>query len=461
MSVSETETSLVDGLVDALLVLAGIILACHFFGQDWDYSWSFIAVCGIAAFYAIAQSTHLYRSWRVIALRRELAHLWLVWSLTGVGVLVIALFNEPFHDVPYVLMAWFALTLFMLSLWRVATYVVLWEARRHGYNTRAVAIVGHNELGIRLAETLEQAQWKGFNLVGFYEDRKPADGRTADEDIKSICGDLGDLMEHAKEGKIDLIYVPLPLRAENRIRQIIEKLADSTISVYIVPGNFTYDMLHPQLTTMGELPVIGVYETPFRGVGGFIKRAEDLVLGSALFVVALIPMICIALGIKLTSKGPVFFKQRRGGVNGEIIWVWKFRTMYVCEDGQKVAQATRDDPRVTPLGRFLRKTSLDELPQIINVLQGSMSVVGPRPHAVTHNSYYRPLIHRYMLRHKVKPGLTGWAQINGWRGETELLTKMEKRVEFDLQYINNWSLLLDLKIVALTPLSLLRNRNVY
>lgn len=461
MSVTEAETSYLDCAADALLVLAGLMLACWLYGEEWDYSWRFIAVCGIAAFYAIAQSAHLYRSWRTTALRRELTNLCLVWCVAGLFVFVIALFNEPFHETPHILMAWFAATLALLSLWRVARYLVMWEARRHGYNMRKVAIVGYNDLGIRLADTLDRAEWKGLKLAGFYEDRDGAQGRIPESGADRICGDLDRLIEHAREGRIDLIYITLPLRAETRIREIIDRLADSTISVYIVPGNFTYEMLHPHLTSMGGLPVIGVYETPFYGLSGVVKRAEDLLLGSALFVLALIPMILIAIGIKLTSPGPVFFRQRRGGVNGEIINVWKFRTMTVCEDGSNVRQATREDRRVTPFGRFLRKTSLDELPQIINVLQGTMSVVGPRPHALTHNSHYRPLIHRYMLRHKVKPGITGWAQINGWRGETEVLTKMEKRVEYDLQYINNWSLLLDLKIVLLTPFMLMRNRDAY
>lgn len=461
MSVTETETSLLGGIIDGLFILAGVILACWYYQQGWDYSWSFIAVCGVAIFYFIAQRFHIYRSWRIVALRHELMQVWMVWSMASVAVLLIALFNDPFHDASHVLASWYAATLLMLSLWRVIVYLVLWEASRHGYNRRRVAIVGQNRLGMSLAETLECAKWKGFELIGFYDDRRPQQGRTMMPSGGRICGNMEDLVGHAREGHIDLIYITLPMRAEERMRSIIARLADSTISVYVVPGHFTYDMLRPQLTAMGDLPVIGICETPFYGIGGFIKRAEDLLLGSALFAMALLPMLVIGVVIKLTSPGPVLFKQRRGGVNGEIISVWKFRTMTVCEDGDEVEQAQRADPRVTPFGRFLRRTSLDELPQIINVLQGSMSVVGPRPHAITHNRYYRPLIHRYMLRHKVKPGLTGWAQINGWRGETEVLTKMEKRIEFDLHYINNWSLLLDLKIVMLTPLILLRNKNVY
>ncbi|WP_235045480.1 exopolysaccharide biosynthesis polyprenyl glycosylphosphotransferase [Methylophaga lonarensis] len=192
-----------------------------------------------------------------------------------------------------------------------------------------------------------------------------------------------------------------------------------------------------------------------------MKRVEDIVLSFMILLLIAIPMMFIALCIKTTSKGPVFFKQTRYGMDGEKIRVWKFRTMYVAEDGPKVVQATRDDPRITPFGRFLRRTSLDELPQFFNSLGGSMSIVGPRPHAVAHNEEYRSKIHGYMLRHKVKPGITGLAQINGYRGETDTLDKMEGRVKYDLQYIQNWSLMLDLKIIMLTILRGFSGKNVY
>jgi putative colanic acid biosysnthesis UDP-glucose lipid carrier transferase len=193
-----------------------------------------------------------------------------------------------------------------------------------------------------------------------------------------------------------------------------------------------------------------VFDTPFHGLGGWVKRMEDIILASLILLLIAIPMAVIAVAIKLTSRGPVFFRQTRYGLNGKPIKVLKFRSMTTMDDGPSVQQATKDDKRVTPLGRILRKTSLDELPQFINVLSGEMSVVGPRPHAVAHNELYRGKIRGYMLRHKVKPGITGWAQVNGWRGETEVVEKMEQRVEHDLFYIDNWSVFWDLKIVFLT-----------
>jgi putative colanic acid biosysnthesis UDP-glucose lipid carrier transferase len=234
------------------------------------------------------------------------------------------------------------------------------------------------------------------------------------------------------------------------MRQVIAALSDSTASVYIVPDVFCFDLLHAQMVNFAGVPAVSVFENPFNGVNGWVKRIEDVLLASLILLLIAVPMLAIALGVKLSSRGPLFFKQRRYGLDGKEIVVWKFRTMNVCEDGPEITQATRDDPRVTKFGAFLRRTSLDELPQFFNVLTGSMSVVGPRPHPIALNEAYRKQIRGYMLRHKVKPGITGWAQVRGYRGETDKLEKMERRIEHDLWYIRNWSLWLDLRIVALS-----------
>jgi putative colanic acid biosynthesis UDP-glucose lipid carrier transferase len=265
-----------------------------------------------------------------------------------------------------------------------------------------------------------------------------------------LAGDLSALLIQARAGQIDAVYIALPMHDEQRIIDLVNRFADTTVSLYLLPDFFVFELMHARWISLNGLPIISIYETPFYGVDGWVKRMEDIVLGSAILIIIALPMLFIALAVKLTSPGPVFFKQRRYGLKGEVVNVWKFRSMTVCEDGVDIPQAKQGDARFTPLGAFLRKTSLDELPQFINVLQGTMSVVGPRPHAVAHNEEYRRLIHGYMLRHKVKPGITGWAQVNGWRGETDTLEKMQKRVECDLQYIQKWSLWLDLKIVWLT-----------
>jgi putative colanic acid biosynthesis UDP-glucose lipid carrier transferase len=276
-----------------------------------------------------------------------------------------------------------------------------------------------------------------------------------------VLGNLDDLVELATKGKIDIVYITLPLRAEERIRTLISKLSQSTASVYVIPEFFVSDLMNLTWSNVGDLPAISVFETPFFGVDGWLKNAEDFVLGSIILLIVFIPMIIIGIGVKLSSPGPVIFKQTRYGLRGEKIAVWKFRTMNVCENGSDIKQVSRDDPRVTRFGNFLRKTSLDELPQFINVLQGSMSIVGPRPHAVAHNEQYRKIVDGYMLRHKVKPGITGLAQVSGWRGETDTLEKMQKRIEYDLAYIRNWSLWLDIRIIFRTIIKEFAGENAY
>jgi putative colanic acid biosynthesis UDP-glucose lipid carrier transferase len=251
------------------------------------------------------------------------------------------------------------------------------------------------------------------------------------------------------------------MRAEDRIRGVLSKLADSTASVYIVPDFFVFQLLHSRWTDIGGLPAVSVFENPLYGVDGLTKRLFDFVTAS-LLLVALSPLlVAVAVAIKLTNRGPVFFRQRRYGLDGNEILVWKFRSMTVCEDGGTVTQATKQDSRVTPLGAILRRTSIDELPQLFNVIGGSMSLVGPRPHAAAHNEEYRQMIEGYMLRHKIKPGITGLAQVRGWRGETDTLEKMQRRVECDHEYIREWSLWLDIRILFRTIFVVLKRDNAY
>jgi putative colanic acid biosynthesis UDP-glucose lipid carrier transferase len=276
-----------------------------------------------------------------------------------------------------------------------------------------------------------------------------------------LLGRIDGLSNYARANSLDVIYIALPMATQPRILRLLDDLRDTTVSIYFVPDIFMTDLIQGHLDSINGIPVVGVCDTPVSGVNGIVKRASDIVL-SILILVLLSPiMLAIALGIKLTSPGPILFVQRRYGLDGKDILVYKFRSMTVCEDGDHIRQATRHDKRITRLGAFLRKSSLDELPQFFNVLQGRMSIVGPRPHAVAHNEIYRKLIKGYMVRHKVKPGITGWAQVNGHRGETEQLEKMEARIEFDLDYLRNWSLKLDLAIIAKTVYVVLKAKNAY
>lgn len=324
---------------------------------------------------------------------------------------------------------------------------------------RVAIIAGGCELARKLADGIAESPQNGIRVAGFFDDR--AAERLPSGSRRDILGGLSDIAAYAKANHVDLIYITLPMTSQPRILKLVDELRDTTASIYFVPDIFLFDLIQARMDTLGGLPVVAVCETPYYGVNALIKRSSDLVLASAILLLIAPVMLAIAIAIKHDSPGPVIFKQRRYGLDGREIIIYKFRSMTVCEDGGEIRQASRDDCRVTKLGAFLRATSLDELPQFINVLQGRMSVVGPRPHAVAHNELYRKLINGYMIRHKVKPGITGWAQINGLRGETTSVERMSARIEYDLAYLRNWSLLLDLKIICKTPMVVLKRENAY
>jgi putative colanic acid biosynthesis UDP-glucose lipid carrier transferase len=320
-------------------------------------------------------------------------------------------------------------------------------------------IVGMNEQGVALASRIQQTRYSKIELSGYFDDRNPS--RLYETEHGQLLGRLRELPYFVKENRIQYIYLSLPMASQPRILHVLDELKDTTASIYFVPDMFITDLIQGRSGTVCGTPVISVCESPFTGSNGLIKRASDIVL--SLLILALISplLLLIAMAIKLDSPGPIIFKQRRYGLDGEEILVYKFRSMRVCEDGDTIQQAQKNDSRVTRIGAFLRRNSMDELPQFVNVLQGRMSIVGPRPHAVAHNEIYRNLIKGYMIRHKVKPGITGWAQVNGYRGETRTLDKMQARIDHDLDYLRNWSLRLDLHIILKTVLIVLRDRAAY
>jgi putative colanic acid biosysnthesis UDP-glucose lipid carrier transferase len=347
---------------------------------------------------------------------------------------------------------------------RLLVYLGLRWIRSRGSNFRTVVIAGAGDLGQRLARNIITSPWLGLRLIGFFDDflADPTVRPGVREDDFPLMGDLDDLVDYVKEHDIDMVYLALPMRAEERLRQAVEGLQDTTVSVFFAPDVFIFSLLGACLTDLRGVPLISLWESPFYGVNSWLKRAEDLLVASLFLLVSLPLMLIIALGVKVSSPGPVFFKQRRYGLDGKEITIYKFRTMTVCEDGaENFTQVKKDDSRVTRFGAFLRRISLDELPQLVNVLQGSMSIIGPRPHPLALNSQFRQHVPRYMLRHKIKPGLTGWAQVNGWRGETDNINKMEMRVAHDLDYLTNWSLWLDLKILFRTVWVVFKDRNAY
>jgi putative colanic acid biosynthesis UDP-glucose lipid carrier transferase len=355
---------------------------------------------------------------------------------------------------------WMATVMVLLVLYRSTLFLLLRFMRRRGLNERCVVIFGAGKLGVTFANAVQQALWTGFRIVAFMDDnaaQKPASIQGV-----PVIQTPEKLNEYLLTHHVDELWLAIPLRAESRVKEVLHTLRHQTITTRFVLDIFGLDLLNHSITDLAGFPVLNICSSPMMGVNRMIKALEDRMLAAFILMLISPILFLIALGVKGSSKGPVLFKQKRLGWDGRVINVYKFRTMQLHEehDGM-VTQATADDKRVTPFGKFLRKTSLDELPQFINVLQGRMSIVGPRPHALAHNDLYKESIHTYMQRHRVKPGITGWAQVNGWRGETDTLQKMQKRVEFDLYYINNWSLGFDLKIIILTLFRGFISRNAY
>ncbi|WP_371128757.1 undecaprenyl-phosphate glucose phosphotransferase [Nitrosospira sp. Nl5] len=341
-----------------------------------------------------------------------------------------------------------------LALRVTAPYLLMLQGPPH----RAI-IVGMNEQGVTLASRIHETRYSKIELSGFFDDRDQS--RLKQAANSQLLGRLRELPNFVKEHRIQFIYLSLPMASQPRILHVLDELKDTTASIYFVPDMFVTDLIQGRSGTVCGTPVISVCESPFTGSNGIIKRASDIILSLLILMLISPVLLVVAAAIKLDSPGPVIFKQRRYGLDGEEIVVYKFRSMRVCEDGETIRQAHKGDSRVTRIGAFLRKNSLDELPQFVNVLQGRMSIVGPRPHAVAHNEIYRNLIKGYMIRHKVKPGITGWAQVNGYRGETSTLDKMQARIDHDLDYLRNWSLRLDLHIIFKTILVIFKDRAAY
>jgi len=360
-----------------------------------------------------------------------------------------------------VVLAWFvavpvaqALAVAVGRLW------IRWQAQ-HSPNRRAAVVIGAGALGVKVARALQQDATQGADFLGYFDDR--ADDRVQAEARALRRGRLSEVAAFIGQSGVKDVFITLPLGSQPRIIALLESLQGTTASVFFVPDVFGISIIQGRLRDMNGVPVVGICDTPFKGTNDLAKRVSDIVL-SCVFLVLLSPLLLLlAVGVKLSSPGPVIFRQRRNGLDGEEIVVYKFRSMRVegSAHDDVVQQATRRDPRVTRFGAFMRRTSLDELPQFINVLQGRMSIVGPRPHAVAHNELYRQLIKAYMVRHKVRPGITGWAQVNGLRGETVSLDQMKARVEYDLEYLRNWSIGLDLQIIARTVKLVFADRNAF
>lgn len=406
----------------------------------------------------------LYRPYRVQTFWDLVIKIYLSWFV----LLGILLFFGFFFKVSIVfsrvaLTAWALIT--PLSI--ILTHTLIWKAlerfREAGWNQRYAVIAGINPVSHHLAEKIQSAPGLGITIQGFFAANINQSNLAKTEGFNdlTILGSLKELPTYVREHNIDIVYLSFPMTRGKKLHFLLQKLQDSTACVYYVPDILTFNLMHARTYELGGIPLISVWEIPFSDLQSLSKRAIDIIVSALLLFLLSPAMLLISMAIAFTSSGPILFKQRRYGLNGQQIIVYKFRSMTVQENGDDVQAVHKNDHRVTSVGAFLRRTSLDEIPQFINVLQGRMSVVGPRPHAVSHNETYRKLISGYMLRHKVKPGITGWAQVNGFRGETDTLDKMEKRIEFDLAYLRDWSLWLDLKIMLKTARVFLGDSNAY
>lgn len=460
-------------LLDSFIIVLAALGSASYLGLNTAFPSSIwlAGLSGAVAFHLFADFTSLYRSWRGHTLWAETIQVFQCWSVSLVlcSVLGYLLLSPDAEDYINFNGYWFVLVFAGLVLWRQSLRLALRALRRRGFNSRKTAIVGTGKLARLVAQRLSGTTWMGYDIQGFFDDRQkslPLSERCrraagVEASVSETVGSFNTLIEEAESGKLDCIYIALPMRAESRIQDLVDRLSNSTASVYVVPDLFVFELMNSRQMNLNGLPAFSLVGDPLNGWSSWVKRVEDIILSSLILLLISLPMILIALAVKLSSKGPVIFKQIRYGVDGKAIEVWKFRSMTVMENGGDFVQAKKNDVRVTKVGGFIRKTSLDELPQFINVLQGRMSIVGPRPHAVAHNEEFRGVIKGYMRRHKIKPGITGWAQINGWRGETDTLEKMEKRVEFDIQYLQHWSLWLDLKIIFMTVFKGFVDKNAY
>lgn len=455
-----TLLSVTQWLIAPVLTLSTFIVILYYSGILLEDHYLAMAVIIFLLSLIILKESDLFESANSADAQAQGSNLLLYWGVMIFAIILIGYLTDTtdLFDVN-VLYTWAVVTPVLILVTNFIFRHLLLLSLKSEENQRKVVIVGANEESHKLADHITNNLVYGLNLTGYFDDR--SEERTETPMGTPYLGAMDKLQNYVKKNGIDLIYITLPVSKQQRVLDLLDKLHDTTASIYFTPDIFVYELIQARMDNIGDMPLVALCETPFSGLNGVLKRLSDILFSAFILVLISPILLIIALAVKLTSPGPVLFSQKRYGLDGEEIVVYKFRSMTVCDDGDEIKQATRNDARVTKLGAILRKYSLDELPQFINVLQGRMSTVGPRPHAVAHNEMYRGMIKGYMMRHKVKPGITGWAQVNGYRGETDAVEKMQKRIEYDLDYLRNWSLGLDAIIILNTVVTVFKTEDTY
>ncbi len=452
--------SLVKNTLFPTVVVLALVFAIIWSGESFSNYYTVLAILGFLISAHVFDEVSFYRALRKFPVIVAFSNICIRWLAVVAIILMLGHLTQFQNQFSLnTLLLWFIITPPFLLVSQIMARMAVYHVIAATQQSRAAVIVGANQLGYELFNKINDDRLLHIRVTGFFDDRHIQ--RLPFVTARQKLGELQDLAEYVKKNSVNIIYICLPMVAQPRIIKLLDELRDTTASIYFVPDIFMFDLIQARIDRITGIPVVAICETPFFGFRGVSKRISDIVIASLILLLVWPVMLMIAIAVKLTSPGPVIFKQRRYGLDGEEILVYKFRTMRVCEDGDTIEQAKRGDSRVTPLGAFLRRTSLDEFPQFFNVLSGTMSIVGPRPHAVAHNEIYRKVIKGYMIRHKVRPGITGWAQVNGFRGETESLDKMKARVEFDLDYLRHWSLALDIWIVIKTVFLVFRDTRAY
>jgi putative colanic acid biosynthesis UDP-glucose lipid carrier transferase len=449
----------IQAILPAVVAVASLYATIVFFGIEFDRSSQAIIIVAVLCLILIQPprevSTQL-TSARISAVADVIFRwLFLLAVMLAIGYVTKSLAEYPRR----IFITWAVVTPVALIISTLVMQEIMHRFLMSAFDNRSAIFAGYNNSSLELARRLKNNPAMRLEVSGFFDDRS-SDRLGLESDAK-LVGSLSDLSTYVKEHGTDVIFIALPIRHVKRVMNLLDDLRDTTASIYYVPDIFVFDLIQARSGEIHGIPVVAMCETPFYGYRGVTKRLTDIGLSIVILLLFLPLLLLIAVLVKISSPGPVIFKQRRYGLDGREIAVYKFRTMTVTEDGPEIRQASKSDSRITRIGAILRRASLDELPQLINVLQGRMSLVGPRPHAVAHNEEYRKLIKGYMVRHKVLPGITGLAQVNGCRGETSQLEEMEARVNYDLDYLRHWTPMLDIKIILLTAIKVFRDDKAY